>query len=626
VPSYRPAARHRAGRPGAHALIRRRRWPWITALVLAVVIGVPATIVGVFAYQALTVRNDLLAAKDEITAIADSVKSGHTDTVAASGKRVTALTENATQIVRGDLWTQAAKLPGIGVNVTAIRKATEATNILVEGAMPSAVDILSGLQLKNLTVAGGGIDLEPFVKADKGLPKIEAAFVDAKSEMSGIDRKKILPFVDGAIGTLFDVMDQAGPALTQIKSLLPILLHVSGSEGPRTYMLIFQNNAEIRAQGGLPAATAIVSVDDGHVKLDAQTGTASFPRDKQVITVPKETASLYDADTFTGFGNFTRTPNFVTTAKAFDSLWNISRGGHLDGVISLDPVVLSYILKVTGPITLSNGDKLTSGNAVKSLLYETYIRYTDNDVQDAYFSEVAAQVFAKISSGGWSPGKMLTQLEKAQKEDRLLAWFAQPDEQALVVKYGLDGQMATDNTQSTEVGIFLNNASYSKLDYFLRSKVDMQCDANARTVTTTISITNTITTNDEMTDYQLGIRNIRYGISRRTLIEDVMLSAPPGGKIVSNTPKYGNDWSRVRTGEENGRPAKTIRVFVPSGKTVDVSYTVHLPDGDLGPLSLRTTPTVSTTPTTIDPSCGALTTLPTASPTPTLSLTPESTK
>ena len=47
-------------------------------------------------------------------------------------------------------------------------------------------------------------------------------------------------------------------------------------------------------------------------------------------------------------------------------------------------------------------------------------------------------------------------------------------------------------------------------------------------------------------------------------------------------------------------------MFVPKNETVTVSYTVALPQGELGPLNLRYTPTANATPVTIDSSCDAL--------------------
>ena len=569
------------------------------------VVGVFVAITAVFAIQAISVNNDLTAAKAQISSITKYVKKGESAKVSQAGDRIFALTRQANHTVQGPLWEIAAGIPLVGQNVDAVRKATEATHILVEGAMPAAIKMLSALKIDKVSVKGGGVDLEPVEAAQSSLPEIKTAFADAKTTLDGVDRTKILPVVDNAIGSLFDIMDEAGPVLTQVEHYLPTFLKVAGADEKRTYMLVFQNNAEARAAGGLPAATAIVDVDNGHLKLEEQTSTFSFRRDLQVIFPPAQTQALYEPDTFQRFGNFTRTPNFPTTAEAFDSLWTITTGKHLDGVITLDPVVLSHMLKVTGPIKTADGRTLTSGNVVEALLYDAYTRYKGNSKQDAFFADVASRVFAKLSSGDWDVMKMLDQLQVSIKEQRLHAWFPREDEQAMSAEMGLDGAMTTDNKKTTEVGIFANDAAYSKLEYFMKTRVNVTCNLDAGTITTSLTIANSVPSTG-MTSYQLGLRNKRYGIPRQDFVLDVMYLAPPGSRITGVNPEYGDAWDGARSGAEEGHEGKVIRVFVGQNETRTVSYTSTIPKGALGPISVRYSPTVTTTPVSISKTCSGL--------------------
>jgi len=602
VPKTPPSGRHRVGRTGHHAVKTRRRWPWITASVVVGVLGVFAAITAVFAVQAITVKDDLLSAKSQISSIMSYVKKGDSAKITAAGDKIMALTRNANKTVQGPLWEIASGIPLVGQNVDAVRKATEATNIVVEGALPAGVKMLSALKIDDMSVSGGGVDLAPVEEAAKSLPEINATFAEAKKKLDGVDRTKILPVVDNAIGSLFDIMDDAGPALEQVQHYLPTILSVAGADEKRTYMLVFQNNAEIRAAGGLPAATAIVDVDNGHIKLREQTSTYSFRRDLQVIDPPEETKALYEADTFQKFGNFTRTPNFPTTAAAFDSLWNITTGEHLDGVIMLDPVVLAHVLKVTGPIKTADKRTLTSDNVVEALLYDAYHRYKGNAAQDAFFSDVAERTFKKLSSGNWDIMDMLDQLQVSIKEDRLKAWFADDAEEKMSTELGMDGKLTTDNKKTTQVGIYLNDAAYSKLEYFLKTKVSVTCDVDAGTRTTSITMANSVPV-DGMTSYQQGIRNKRYMIPREDFIEDVMYLAPPGSKIVSSDPEYGDAWDGARSGSEDGHKGKVMRIFVGQNETRTVSYTSTIPKGERGPVTVDTTPTVTTTKVTISKTC-----------------------
>ena len=93
------------------------------------------------------------------------------------------------------------------------------------------------------------------------------------------------------------------------------------------------------------------------------------------------------------------------------------------------------------------------------------------------------------------------------------------------------------------------------------------------------------------------------GLSPSTMLLDVLYFAPPGSKITGSKPIDGDvtDWTRVST--EGGRNAKSITIELPRGETKTVSYTSTLPDGSAGPVSVRFTPTVTTTPVAMDASC-----------------------
>ncbi|WEG07890.1 DUF4012 domain-containing protein [Microbacterium horticulturae] len=604
--SSNAAGRHSSDTDASHAKRKRRRWPWVTGILAVIVIIAAAAVV--FAVQALSVKDDLTSAKSEVNTVMKAVKKGDAAAVQAAADKVSDLTTHANETVQGPLWTISAAIPFIGRNVDAVRTAAEATHTLVEGAMPAGVKMLDTMKADSLTVKGGGINLEPLKQAEKTLPTINKAFGAAQTQLDSVDRTKILPVVDNAISPLFDVMDETAPLLKSVEQYLPALLDIAGADGPRSYLLIFQNNAETRSTGGLPAATAQVNMDDGKIALGKQTSTYSFRRDQQVIDLPTSTLGLYDTDTFSGFGNFTRTPNFPTTAKAFDALWYNTYGEKLDGVFSIDPVVLSHVLKVTGPVTVDDGTKLTSANVVDELLYKAYVRYPSGTAQDLFFADVAARVFMKVAGGGWDVMKMYNALHTSADEQRLYLWFANDDEQAMSVDLGLDGQLKTTNKETTQVGIFLNDYAASKLEYFLTSKVAVTCNPDARTITTSVTVTNNLSANDEMTSYQLGIRNNRYGIPRTSFILDVMYFAPPGTKIDNSDPADGDDPSATKTGTEDKRDVESMRIFVAEGETRTVSFTSTLSDAGSGPVSVRYTPTAASTPVTVAKSCAALST------------------
>lgn len=218
---------------------------------------------------------------------------------------------------------------------------------------------------------------------------------------------------------------------------------------------------------------------------------------------------------------------------------------------------------------------------------------------------MTAKVFDAISAGGWDPLAMAKQFERSMTEQRLYMWMLRPEEQALAVETGIDGALAADNAAETQVGIYLNDSSYSKLEYYLSTSVAVTCDATQRTITTTVSMTNSIP-NGDFTSYVLGARNGRVGLPRTTMLLDTLYFAPPGGQIIAASPERGDIRAWDRFGVEQGREGRTQTIAVPMGETRTASYTSSLPTEGLGPLSVRYTPTVTETPVTIDVTCVAM--------------------
>ncbi len=574
-----------------------------------VILGGVAAVGGVFGMQALEVRDNLLTAKSKLGEVPSLAKAGDQAKIEALAADVLVLTTESDEIVQGPLWDAASAIPVVGSNVAAVKSATEATHILVRDAMPPALQLLSTVSLDKLKVEGGGVNLDPFRGAIDVLPAVNEAFADAEARVATIDRKELLPVVDNAIGQLLDVMDEAGPALAMVEKYLPTLLQLAGAEGPRTYIVLFQNNAEIRATGGNAATSAIVSVDNGKIEMREDEQSAYFHlagvKGWLDYEMPESTLAMYEDDFDAYAQNYTRTPDFPTSAQMYRSLWQTNIGGDVDGVISIDPVVLSFMLAATGPVTLDDGSELTSENVVKVLLSDSYERFgTDGLAADAYFADVAGKVFEKVSSGDWDPMKMLEQMQKAAEQQRIYMWFPREAEEALATEFKVDGALATDNATTTQVGAYLVNASYSKLEYYLTTKTDVTCDPAARTVTTTVTMTSAVP-GWNISDYTLAWRNPVLNVDRTTMILDVLSYAVPGGTITSN-PENGEFYDWTRTGSEAGRDGKSITITLPMGETKSVSFTSTLPEGELGPLEVRYSPTVTETPVTVAPSCEEL--------------------
>lgn len=590
---------------------RRRVWPWVLLVIFLLLIGI-AVAGAIFVTQALNVRDDLQAAKTQISEVVPLAEAGDVEGVERLTDQVLKRTTSADETVSGPLWQLAGAVPWVGANVDAVRQTTQATHILVRDAMPLALELLPLADPENMKVEGGGINLDIFRAAEPQLPALRAAFDEAKGHIDKIDRSELHPFVESNISQLVDIVDDAAPAIAFAEENLPVLLSVLGGDGPRNYALLFQNNAETRATGGNPGAGAVLVVDNGKVTMRTDAAALRFvtegPSGKhpQHLAEPAKEA-LFEPDTWAYSQNYTRTPDFADTAQLMRGLWSETVGGDLHGVISIDPVVLSYMLKVAGPVVIpGENEPVTADNAVKLLLSDTYERFgADGPAADIYFAKVTAAVFSTVMSGGWDPLAMVEQLQAASNEQRIYTWFANPDEQAMAVELGTDGAVLTTNDEVTQTGIYLNDVSHSKLEYYLSTQVSVTCSAENRTMTTSISMHNSIPGGD-LSDYTLGQRNNSWGLPRTTMILDVIGMSLPGGTLTSSDPAAGERDGWDRNAAYNGREARSLLVTLAKDEKKTVSFTSTIPDAASDVLEVRYTPTVTQTPVTVDASCDEL--------------------
>jgi hypothetical protein len=153
--------------------------------------------------------------------------------------------------------------------------------------------------------------------------------------------------------------------------LFPVLdgMSVTGFFGDKTYLVILQDNAEIRGTGGLMSVMGLVTMHNGHiaslqyyyrdspelqalVKLD---GPDSFTQFFDV-----NYAQLYDSNVQYDFASFAPTMQ--------SDFYNVT-GHKVDGVIAVDFTALEAVMNITGPITVS-GEVITSRNVADRLHFD----------------------------------------------------------------------------------------------------------------------------------------------------------------------------------------------------------------------------------------------------------------
>jgi hypothetical protein len=417
--------------------------------VVALLLGVVAVVVltAYIANRALIAKDQLQAAQGQLTTFKSALGQPNAPSTAALYTKLQANTSKAAKQVDDPVWSLYEHIPVLGPNLIAFRQTADLVNDLVHDGVGPLAKAADGISVDSIKPHDGGIDIQPLKKLTPAIGSIDDAITAADRSAKAIDTKGVVSQLKDPIAKVQSLLEQAAPVTHELRKVMPVLYPALGGEGARHYLLIFQNNAEERASGGNPASMAMLVVNDGKIKLGRQGNSGDFPR--PYATPPYtprgagegDWSKIYSNYASTYVTNITMTPDYPTNAKLARAMWRGVYGGKVDGVISFDPVALSYLMKATGPVKLQDGTTIDSTNAVQFLLSDVYAKYVDPRVQDAVFASAAQAIFAAVTSGQGSPQAYLDQLQPMLAEQRLKMWSTRADEEKLLMNSQLGNMM-----------------------------------------------------------------------------------------------------------------------------------------------------------------------------------------
>ncbi|MFH5878535.1 DUF4012 domain-containing protein [Arthrobacter sp. NA-172] len=595
-----PELRRRSRKAAPGGLRRRLIIAGMSVAALVLIVGVAAAWLGA---KASTIKTELEASTQLVPKLKEDILQNRPADATAVVDELRRHTASARDAVSDPLWSLASATPWLGANFSATAEiARSADDVATLGVTP-LVNVFDSLKWDKLMPSAGGTDLEPIRKAAPAVSSAAQAVRASAQRLNGIDAGGLLPQIAGPLtqarqqlSSVVDELDTASDAA----GLAPGLL---GSDKPRHYLLLVQNNAEARATGGIPGALAVLTADKGKVSLSAETSAAELGVFNPPVSVDVEQQRIYTDRVGTFMQDVNFTPDFPTSATTALRMWEQKKGERLDGAVSIDPVALGYILDATGPVSLEDPQtpartegrlpaQLSGKNVVKTLLSDVYAQIQDPKAQDLYFAAVAKEIFGALSSGKGEAKNLLAGVGKGVAEHRVLLWSSDIAEQSTLAKYTLSGSISGPSVPAAQFGAYFNDGTGAKMDYYVKRTVQLiqQCTAADGYETVKMRITST---NTAPADAATSLPAYVTGGG--------VFGVPPG-TAQTNVIAYGPAQANVETASQDGkavpfgaqrhdnRPVGTLSVRLAPGQTSTVEFT-------FGKIVQHSQPEVVVTPT-----------------------------
>jgi hypothetical protein len=571
---------------------------WIIALFVVVVLfGV--VWVGV---RAMLARDELLGAVPIANRIGSQVLTDGND-VSSDLDNLQERASKAAELTSDPIWRVAEFTPFVGNNLTAFRQAAALVDGLAVGALPPLTALSESFTLDALLPQDGRLNLEVFTAAQPFLGEARSALEMADISAGEIDTANTIPQIGSAVDQVVDVIAKARGIVDGLDTAASLLPSMLGSDGPRNYLLLSLNNSELRATGGLPGAIAIVEANSGSLTLGAlSSATALGEFDQPVLPLSDGEKTLYGDLLGTYMHDVNYTPDFARSGELAREMWLQRTGQTVDGVIAVDPIALSYVLEATGPIDTESGISLSSANAVDVLLKDVYSLFPKSTDQDVFFASVTGTIFQKVTSGDVDGSTLLTALNRGTEENRIHLWSAAAEEQTQLEKTALAGVVPTTTENSTAYGVYLNDATGAKMDYYLDGAIAIAsgiCRVDQRPnfeVKVQLSSSAPQDAATSLPEYVTG--GGLYDVDPGNIRTNVFVYAPIGSVPYSVTID-GEEFAFVAA-EEGGHSVAGVTVELTPGQSSVVSMKFVGVAGAPKPVALQHTPMSGDVETSLD--------------------------
>ncbi|MDD5084275.1 MAG: DUF4012 domain-containing protein [Candidatus Moranbacteria bacterium] len=376
-------------------------------------------------------------------------------------------------------------------------------------------------------------------------------------------RNRNLAFLNRVV-SVAPISQESQDDLHALVDMADYVLKTNGEE--KVFLILFQNNMEIRPGGGFIGSFGVLKVKDGQVTDFISHDVSNFDgRIPPIVAPPYPMKETLKIDSLK-FRDSNYAPDFAENARQAEYFYHLGEGQEqFDGVVAITTNVLSSFLKMTGPVTVPGyPGEYTADNAVLGLEEQVEKNFSDQGVdrgdRKAIMNPLAHEILNRVRNFSLARKYELFQviLEDLRRKDIQLA-FKDEILQQRVERAHWDGKMDSLWKDDYLMAVDANLGAW-KSDYYVKRSIEHTADFSSAVphATTSITYTHTATEKSWLTkDYQTFVR----------------FYVPKGSWLTSVS---GNTTGPV-FGEEFGKKYIGTLVQVKLGETKTVTIDYDLP-------------------------------------------------
>lgn len=338
---------------------------------------------------------------------------------------------------------------------------------------------------------------------------------------AGLDDTRLSPGVQGIVHDL----DRSLPLMAEglkVALALPDFLGASAN-GPRTYLLLVQNEDELRPTGGFITAVGTLVVKDGQVLNVSFVDSGELDNwDYPYPSAPWQLEQYMNSPVLV-LRDSNWFADFPTSALYAETLFAYNSAHSVDGVIAFDQHMLVLILQALGPVQLAGiHDPVDAGNVI------SYMRAAksppmgepvpDGWSRKAFMDQITKAILDRMFEGdGISWERLGTTLLQGLDQRHLLLQLDNASLASISAEHGWDG--AIDAGRGDYLRVVDANIGFNKTSALVDLRIIY--DVDLTDLTRPVGRLSVIHTNRSRSDVQC----LQWGGQRATGEEDYPVNA-----------------------------------------------------------------------------------------------------
>lgn len=364
---------------------------------------------------------------------------------------------------------------------------TRATAQSVEALLVMAKDGAEGARLVSLGLArlSNGEEVRPDERLvhfqtylKEAAPHLERMFAAAHR----VDPEALPETVRERVKLMQEQIFVLEPLLGRAEELTSLALSMVGHESARTYLVVFQNQTELRPSGGFMGSYAEVIMDRGMIRKLNVPGGGPYDLRSQLRARWQPPEPLRLVGGRWEFQDANWYGDFAQTASTIQTFWNEAGQPTIDGIVAVNATILPKLLRLTGPIEMkAYGKTVNEENVVFETQKSVELEYDRAENKPkAFVGDLNKEVMARLQA---LPVERLPEVLRVAAEaletKEIQVWFVREQEQEMARQFGWTGEWSAPDSFDSFAFIGANIAG-QKSDGVIKESVTQEVQINEK--------------------------------------------------------------------------------------------------------------------------------------------------